>query len=155
VRDIAIGADGLIYVTAGNAGGGDVVQLIDHQGLIYKIAGKEPGFGGDLGPAKQGLLYIADGVTVGPDDAIYIADRLNDRIRKISPPLPGFSGGDLTIPSEDGGLLYRFSPQGRHLNSIKAIGQILLPPPTTFPGSVGFTILGNHMSQTNSTSKRL
>jgi RHS repeat-associated protein len=123
VDDIAFGADGLLYVTAGHEGipSGSVVQLIDQQGLIYKLAGKTHGFGGDLGPARQGLLNHPNGVAVGPDDAIYIADRINNRVRKISAPLPGFSNGDITVPAEDGGLLYRFSPQGRHLSTINAL----------------------------------
>jgi YD repeat-containing protein len=119
--DISIGADGLMYLSATD-GVYNFVLLVDHQGLIYKVAGKETyGFGGDRGPARQALMNHSDAVAVGPDGAVYIADRLNGRIRKVSAPLPGFSGGDITIPSEDGALLYRFSPQGRHLSTINAL----------------------------------
>ena len=121
INDIAIGTDGLLYLCSSHSSFSGV-HLVDHRGLIYRLAGKGMnGFSGDLGPAPQALLNFSDGVAVGPDDAIYIADRLNNRVRRISAPLPGFSNGDLTIPSEDGGLLYRFSPQGRHLSTSNAL----------------------------------
>ncbi len=120
IQDIAFSADGLMYLTTNAIG--SVAQLVDNQGLIYRIAGKgQTGFSGDRGPARQAVMNLADAVAVGADGAIYIVDRINNRIRKVSAPLPGFSGGDITIASEEGGLLYRFSPQGRHLNTFNAL----------------------------------
>src|SRR5688500_19996383 len=46
---------------------------------------------------------------------------INNRIRRVAPPLPGFSGGDTAIASEDGGWLYQFDAAGRHLRTLDAL----------------------------------
>src|SRR3989338_8823360 len=40
---------------------------------------------------------------------------------KWPPPLPGFSGQDLAIPSDDGAALYQFTAAGRHLRTLNAL----------------------------------
>jgi sugar lactone lactonase YvrE len=83
---------------------GQVVRRIDLQtGLIDGFAGRETfGFGGDGGPALQANLVQPTGVASDKDGNVWIADRLNNRVRKVdsegiittiagtSP--PGFSG---------------------------------------------------------------
>ena len=56
-----------------------------------------------------------------PDGSFYIADRLNNRIRAVTKPLPGFSVSDIAIASEDGSLLYQFDSVGRHLRTLNAL----------------------------------
>ncbi len=54
-------------------------------GTVTTIAGTGSGsFSGDGGAATAAAVYNASGIAVAPDGTIYIADRGNNRIRKIS-----------------------------------------------------------------------
>ncbi len=56
------------------------------QGTIEPVAGTgRKGAAGSGGPALQAELSQPQGVTVGPDGFLYIADSSNDRIVKIEP----------------------------------------------------------------------
>ena len=60
------------------------VRMIDAKGIITTIAGSGvDGFSGDGGPAVKASLSELSGVAVGPDEAVYIADSANDRVRKV------------------------------------------------------------------------
>ena len=63
----------------------DRIRKVDATtGTITTIAGTwQDGFGGDGGPATEALLYVPRGVAVDSAGNIYIADSLNDRIRKV------------------------------------------------------------------------
>lgn len=96
---VAVGPDGSVYIadTMNHR-----IRHIGPEGIITTIAGTgEFGFGGDGGPATAARLQYPDEVAVGPDGSLYIADTDNHRIRRVSPPYPGF-GVDAVIPSEDG-----------------------------------------------------
>ena len=43
------------------------------------------GYSGDGGPAGQAGLYGPRGIALGPDGSLYIADRFNNRIRRVGP----------------------------------------------------------------------
>jgi hypothetical protein len=58
---------------------------------------------------------------VRPDSSLYIAGAGNARIRRLSPPLPGFAAADIAIASEDGSQLYQFDQYGRHLRTRDAL----------------------------------
>ncbi len=60
------------------------VNTVAGNGVAYGFDsnGAYLGFSGDGGPALQAAIYFGD-FAFGPDGSIYVADRLNDRIRKI------------------------------------------------------------------------
>jgi len=58
---------------------------------------------------------------VGPDDSLSIADRNNDRIRRVTPALPGGVSGDLLLAAEDGREVYVFDSVGRHSRTVDAL----------------------------------
>jgi RHS repeat-associated protein len=86
---IAVGPDGTVYFA----------ELANHRarkvgpdGILRTVAGIgsfDPqgfgGFSGDGGPARQAALSRPQGVTLGPDGALYIADSCNQRVRQVKP----------------------------------------------------------------------
>ena len=65
--------------------GNSRVRRIDANGIITTVAGTgQRTFGGDGGPATQAQLSQPQGVTVG-DGSLYIADTLNNRVRRVDP----------------------------------------------------------------------
>ena len=81
---IALGPDGSVYAAAQYD-----VYRIDSQGNVTTVAGTGSSCGsglcGDGGPAIQASLGDANGIVVGPDGSIYIADTGLGRVRKIDP----------------------------------------------------------------------
>ena len=124
---VAVTANGSILI-------GDSSRRLRHvgtDGIITTIAGDGKvvfqGFNGDGGPATQARLsFPIGGVAVSPDGDIFISDSGNNRIRKVSSTIPGFSATDLAIASSDGRLLYRFNPEGRHLSTVDTLTKTVL-----------------------------
>ncbi len=125
VDNIAIAADGSLYVSDSLH---NRIRHIDQNGIINTIAGNGIGkFSGDGGAATQASLRTPLGIGFGKDGNLYIADNLNARIRRVASPFPGFSVGEIAIPSEDGSELYKFDPTGRHLATLNTLtGSTLL-----------------------------
>ena len=60
------------------------IRRVDPTGVITTVAGtKQPGFGGDGGPAERARLYHPYGIAVAEDGSIWIADRSGNRLRKV------------------------------------------------------------------------
>jgi uncharacterized protein (TIGR03437 family) len=62
------------------------VRKVDTSGIITTVAGGggAGGFAGDGGPATKALLANPAGIAVDKSDNLYIADRLNQRIRMVA-----------------------------------------------------------------------
>ena len=60
------------------------IRKVDTSGTITTIAGGGSAFPGDGGPATSAALNSPDGVGVDTAGNVYIADRQNNRVRKVS-----------------------------------------------------------------------
>ncbi len=95
----------------------DRVRRIGIDGVITSIAG--PGsapLDGEGGPARRAWLgqNALQGLAVGFDGRVYVADTLGGLVRRIGSSSRGAMVQDEFIPSEDGAELYAFR-DGRHL----------------------------------------
>ncbi len=80
---VAIGADGSLYIPGYD---NQRIRRVGPDGIISTVAGNGiGGFSGDGGPALEASLKRPSGVAVGADGSLYIADQLNNRIRRVSP----------------------------------------------------------------------
>ncbi len=79
---------GLAADTAGNLyiadASNSVIRKIDASGIITRVAGNGMyGFAGDGGPATDAQIQWANGVATDNQGNFYIADQLNNRVRKV------------------------------------------------------------------------
>lgn len=82
-QGLAIDGAGNVYI----ADYGSWVYRVSADGRIHLVAGKGQfhHFSGDGGPAKRADLYSPAGLLVDPSGNLYISDRLNYRVRRVSP----------------------------------------------------------------------
>ncbi len=77
---VAIAADGSLYISDS---GNRRIRRVSRNGIISTVAGNgNSGFAGDGGPATSAHLD-PQGIAVGKDGSLYIADSANDRIRRV------------------------------------------------------------------------
>ncbi len=130
-RDIAVDPNGNVFIADTN---NTRIRRLTPQGAIATVAGSGAfGFFGDQGAATGAQLASPRGVAIDSGGAIYIADTLNHRIRKIAP--------DGTITTIAGGNQSGFGGDGSNasfarLNSPSAIAVDRL-------GNIYFTDTGN------------
>lgn len=85
-EDVAIDSNGTIFIADSD---NHRIRMIKSDGIILTIAGSGGieydggGFSGDGGLAIEALLNAPQGVAVGPNGGIYIADSENHRIRRV------------------------------------------------------------------------
>jgi RHS repeat-associated protein len=84
------------------------VQTVSN--VINTFAGGLTGFAGDGGPVSEARFSRPYGIAAGPDGSIYVADSVNQRLRKIAPDgivttIAGNGGGcnPFNFPCGDGG----------------------------------------------------
>jgi sugar lactone lactonase YvrE len=79
---IMVDANGAVYFADSN---NNRIRVVNAYGFIYSIAGDGTGgFAGDGGPATAAELYSPEAVAVDANGNIFIADRANMRIRKVT-----------------------------------------------------------------------
>jgi YD repeat-containing protein len=94
------------------------------EGALLRLAGADPylayGYEGDGGPAIRARLFQAGPMVVSPRGDIFIGDRGNHRVRRLSLPRPSQDGTGLRIvPSSD--EVYEFSSTGRQLRTLSGL----------------------------------
>ncbi|HEY4364608.1 MAG TPA: hypothetical protein VGN17_26830 [Bryobacteraceae bacterium] len=99
-RDVAFGPDGSLYASNGIS-----VMRVSPQGAILKIAGGGDLGYGDNGAATQARLNHPAGVAMDLEGNLYIADRDNHRVRKVTPGgiISTIAGTGIAGDSGDGG----------------------------------------------------
>jgi len=96
--DLACSPDGALYISDRS---NNRIRKMDTQGIIRTVAGLGPAdFGGDFGFAEDALLKYPFGITLDSKGNLYIADRGNNRIRKVD------SKGIITTVAGDGTHFY-------------------------------------------------
>ncbi|MEK9628518.1 MAG: hypothetical protein VW455_05815 [Nitrospinota bacterium] len=79
----------------------DRIRKIDSNGIISTYAGNgKEGFKGDSGPATQATLDKPFGIAFDAKDNLYIADRRNNRVRRVN------TRGIITTVAGDGGFFF-------------------------------------------------
>ncbi|HLH17156.1 MAG TPA: protease pro-enzyme activation domain-containing protein [Bryobacteraceae bacterium] len=100
---VAVDANGNLYIadTLNNR-----IRKVDNSGKISTIAGNgSPGYSGD-GAATEVKLFEPSGVAVDNAGNVYIADTLNDRVRKVD------TSGQLTTVAGSGTCCYLTAAEG-------------------------------------------
>lgn len=80
---VAVSSSGVVYLSDRD---GNRIRAVLADGSITSIAGKGTvGFSGDGGNAVEAELSGPRGLTIGPDDSVYVVDQGNNRIRRVTP----------------------------------------------------------------------
>ncbi len=86
-NSVAVDAAGNLYIADS---GNNVVRRVDASGTITTFAGSyglSPGYSGDGGPATECQLYFPTAVAVDGLGNVFVADSVNNVVRKVNPPL--------------------------------------------------------------------
>ena len=108
VADIEVSPSGNVYIAEAWR-----VRVITSDGTIRTVAGTNPGFSGDGGPALQAAFRNLGGICLAPDGSLYVCDSTNSRVRKIGPDgiVSTVAGNGSASSTGDGGLATQASLQ--------------------------------------------
>jgi RHS repeat-associated protein len=121
VEEIAMDSVGNLYIAES---WNNSIRKVDVHGVITTLAGfnnTSGGYSGDGVLATLAQLHSPTDVLVDPAQNIFIADMLNGRVRKISPPTAGIEEATAEAAlsfAEESGLGYIMSSDGRHMKTI-------------------------------------
>lgn len=111
-------SDGSLYIADW---GNHRIRRVSPDGIITTFIGDGiAGFSGEGESISKARVYYPAQVFAAPDGSLYIADSHNYRIRRVTPSMPGFSVGNITIASDDRSEVYVFNQSGRHLRTLNA-----------------------------------
>jgi len=121
IEEITMDSAGILYIAES---WNHSVRKVDTHGVITTVAGLNEtggGYSGDGIIASLAQLKNPTDVLIDPAGNIFIADMLNGRVRKVSPPITGIE--EATAESafsftEESGLGYILSSDGRHTKTI-------------------------------------
>ncbi|HEX2204525.1 MAG TPA: hypothetical protein VHG91_14535, partial [Longimicrobium sp.] len=120
---LAFGADGSVYIPDSDNGR---IRRVTPDGVISTVAGSDAFCSastldcGDGGPATAAAMGYMYDLMTGPDGELYIADTGAGRLRRLRPAVPGLTGSEIAVASEDGLSLHVFDAAGRHLRTVSA-----------------------------------
>ncbi len=81
--DVAVDKSGQIYISDRS---NNRIRKVDAKGIITTFAGMGvASYGGDFGPADEAFLKFPFGLTFDNQGNLFVADRGNNRVRKIDP----------------------------------------------------------------------
>jgi len=102
-RSVAVDGNGNVFISDWN---NNRVLKVTRAGIVSTVAGtRTPGFSGDGGPGAQAQLNGPHGITVDPAGNVYIADQMNQRLRRVGVDgiIKTVAGNGQTGSSGDGG----------------------------------------------------
>lgn len=102
-QGVAVGPGDVFYIAAGVD---NVVRKVNAAGVVTTVAGNgQVGYCCDGGPATSGSLREPNGIAMGDNGDVYIADSANNRIRKVdaSGRIATVAGTGMTTGNGDGG----------------------------------------------------
>jgi len=115
-RQIVVSAAGDLFFTADNR-----VLKFTASGALSVIAGSmQPGFTGDGGPALSARMAAPFGIALDPSGNLFIADRLNNRIRKIQSAAP--------LAVSPTGMLFSFALEANPASQLLAVTSATASP---------------------------
>jgi YD repeat-containing protein len=116
---VALGRDGSLYIVDY---GHNRIRMMRPDGIITTVAGNDFTVPfGEIPPLAAAPLDRPEGVALGPDGNLYIADTRHHCIRRIESRADHSSLSSHRIPSQDGAELYEFDQAGRHLRTLDAL----------------------------------
>jgi uncharacterized protein (TIGR03437 family) len=78
---VAVDSTGRVFISdLGN----NVIRMVDTSGFITTIAGTNPGYSGDGGPAASAQLDQPASLVLGSGNSLYFVDAANNRIRQLT-----------------------------------------------------------------------
>lgn len=113
---VAVGPDGRVVI---GDSGNSLLRMVDQQGIIRRVAGSTTGgVNGNGGPPL--LAQLGPGVLrsiTAPDGTMFVTARSNHTVRVVRPSIGGDFLAEAIVPSPNGAEIYRFSAEGRHLDT--------------------------------------
>ncbi|MEO8799780.1 MAG: hypothetical protein ABI551_17935, partial [Polyangiaceae bacterium] len=124
VHSVAVGADGVVYLTDRN---NTRVRAVDPSGTIRTVAGggtQDPKL--TPGSPLAANLAALQGLALDPAGGIWFTDYINNTLFRFAPSRPLQTGSYYIVPSRDGRVAYAFDLHGRHLKTIDAVTGVTL-----------------------------